>query len=50
MQRGARNGASAQLMKLAIARLTTEDIVAIAAYVASVAPPSGAANNAISTN
>lgn len=49
MQRGARNGASAQLMKLAIARLTTEDIVAIAAYVASVAPTS-AAPNVTSTN
>ena len=42
MQRGTRNGASAQLMKLAIASLTTEDIVAIAAYVASVPPTTGA--------
>lgn len=50
MQRGTRNGASAQLMKLAIARLTTEDIVAIAAYVASVPPTSGGAPNVTSTN
>jgi cytochrome c553 len=35
MQQGARNGASAQLMKLVVANLTGEDLVAIAAYVAS---------------
>jgi cytochrome c553 len=50
MQRGTRNGASAQLMKLAIASLTPEDLVAIAAYVASVPPTYGAPNNAVSTN
>jgi cytochrome c553 len=39
MQKGTRNGASAQLMKMAIARLDTDDIVAIAAYVAGLVPP-----------
>ncbi len=38
MQQGTRNGASAQLMKLVVANLTDEDMVAIAAYVASRAP------------
>lgn len=38
MQQGARDGASAQLMKLAVANLTDEDMVAIAAYVASRPP------------
>jgi cytochrome c553 len=41
MQQGSRNGASAQLMKLVVARLTGEDLVDIAAYVASL-PPSAA--------
>jgi cytochrome c553 len=35
MQRGARNGPSAQLMKLVVANLTADDMVAIAAYVSS---------------
>lgn len=39
MQQGTRNGASAQLMKLVIPKLTREDIVAIAAYVSSRMPP-----------
>ena len=39
MQKGTRNGASAQLMKLVVAKLTPEDMVAIAAYVASRVPP-----------
>jgi cytochrome c553 len=46
MQQGTRNGASAQLMKLIVANLTEDDLVAIAAYVASVkshAPSAGAA-------
>ena len=38
MQSGTRNGASAQLMKLVVARLTEEDMVAIAAYVSSRQP------------
>ena len=42
MQQGTRNGASAQLMKLVIANLTEEDMVAIAAYVSSRAPKSAA--------
>jgi cytochrome c553 len=42
MQQGTRNGASAQLMKLVVPNLTGEDIVAIAAYVASRLPPGGA--------
>jgi len=39
MQQGTRNGASAQLMKIAIAKLTPEDLVAVAAYVSSRLPP-----------
>jgi cytochrome c553 len=35
IQQGTRNGAAVQLMKLAISRLTPEDLVAVAAYVAS---------------
>jgi cytochrome c553 len=38
MQRGARNGASAQLMKLVVANLTADDMTAIAAYVSSRTP------------
>ena len=39
MQQGTRNGASAMLMKLIVANLTEEDMVAIAAYVSSRLPP-----------
>jgi cytochrome c553 len=39
IQQGARNGADAQLMKQAIAQLTAEDLVTIAAYVSSRVPP-----------
>jgi cytochrome c553 len=43
MQQGTRNGASAQLMKLVVRNLTPDDMVAVAAYVASrVPPPAGA--------
>lgn len=35
MQQGTRNGSQAQLMKLVVANLTQDDLVAIAAYVAS---------------
>ena len=35
IQQGTRNGAQAQLMKLVVANFTQEDLVAIAAYVAS---------------
>src|SRR5262245_43967520 len=35
IQQGARNGAAVQLMKMAIARLTPEDLVSVAAYVSS---------------
>ena len=38
IQHGTRNGAAVQLMKQAIANLTEEDLVAIAAYVSSRAP------------
>jgi cytochrome c553 len=38
MQQGTRNGTSAQLMKMAVANLTQEDLVAIAAYVSSRTP------------
>jgi cytochrome c553 len=43
MQQGTRNGASAQLMKLVVANLTEDDMVAIAAYTASRLPPGTAA-------
>ena len=43
MQQGTRNGASAQLMKLVVANLTEEDMVAIAAYVSSRLPPDAGA-------
>jgi len=42
MQRGSRNGASAQLMKLVVANLTSDDILEIAAYAASRVPPAAA--------
>ena len=38
IQQGVRHGEPAQLMKLAIANLTPEDLIAIAAYVASLKP------------
>jgi cytochrome c553 len=38
MQQGTRNGSQAQLMKLVVANLTEDDMVAIAAYVASRVP------------
>ncbi len=41
MQQGTRRGASAQLMKLVVANLTGEDMVDIAAYVASLTPRAG---------
>ena len=41
IQQGTRNGASVQLMKQAIANLTEEDLVAVAAYVSSRVPPRG---------
>jgi len=42
MQKGTRNGASSQLMKMAIAKLDKDDIVAIAAYVSGLMPPAPA--------
>ena len=45
IQQGTRNGASAQLMKLVVANLTKDDIVAIAAYVASRTPPAPVSSN-----
>lgn len=38
IQQGTRNGAAVQLMKLVVAKLTPEDIVAVSAYVASRFP------------
>ena len=38
MQQGTRNGPSAQLMKLVVANLTPDDLIAIAAYVSSLKP------------
>jgi cytochrome c553 len=35
IQQGARNGAAVQLMKMAIAKLTPDDLISIAAYVSS---------------
>jgi cytochrome c553 len=49
MQQGARNGASAQLMKMVVAKLTPEDMVAIAAYVASQFPPPAGVQTTLST-
>ncbi len=42
MKRGTRNGVSAQLMNPVIASLTVEDMTAIVAYLASIAPPTPA--------
>src|SRR5262245_19651439 len=39
IQQGTRRGDPAQLMKLAIAKLSPDDLIAIAAYVASLPPP-----------
>ena len=39
IQQGTRHGDPAELMKLTIAKLTPDDILAIAAYVASLPPP-----------
>jgi len=39
IQQGTRHGDPAQLMKLAIAKLTPDDLIAVAAYVASLTPP-----------
>jgi cytochrome c553 len=49
MQQGARNGASAQLMKMVVAKLTPEDMVAIAAYVASQFPPAAGVQTTLTT-
>ena len=38
IQQGTRNGAAVQLMKIAVAKLTEQDLVGIAAYVSSRAP------------
>jgi cytochrome c553 len=43
IQQGTRHGASAQLMKLIVANLTEQDMVSIAAYVASRIPTRAAA-------
>jgi cytochrome c553 len=40
IQQGVRNGDPAQLMKLAVTNLTPDDLIAIAAYVASRVPSS----------
>jgi cytochrome c553 len=50
MQQGTRNGSQAQLMKLVVANLTEEDMVAIAAYVASRPPTSTGVPAPISTS
>src|SRR5581483_8380683 len=38
IQQGTRNGAAVQLMKMAISKLTADDLVSISAYVASRVP------------
>jgi cytochrome c553 len=43
LQTGARKGASAPLMQPVVAKLTGDDLVAIAAYVTSLVPPPGPA-------
>lgn len=50
IQQGTRNSEPAQLMKMAIAKLTQEDMVAIAAYVASRVPPNAARPDATLTS
>jgi cytochrome c553 len=45
IQQGMRNSEGAQLMKLAMANLTKEDLVAVAAYVSSLAPVEGGPSN-----
>ncbi len=42
IQQGTRRGEPAQLMKMAIAKLTPDDLIAISAYVASLRPPTAA--------
>jgi cytochrome c553 len=49
MQQGTRNGASAQLMKIVVANLTEDDMVAIAAYVASRTPPAADSSKRLAT-
>ena len=46
MQRGSRNGASAQLMKLVVANLTADDMRDIVAYVSSRVPTAAATTTA----
>jgi cytochrome c553 len=50
MQQGTRNGSQAQLMKLVVANLTEDDMVAIAAYVASRPPVYGSTPAVTSTS
>jgi cytochrome c553 len=50
IQQGTRNGSQAQLMKLVVANLTPEDLVAIVAYVASRPPSAPQTVAAQSTN
>ena len=38
MQSGARNGSGAQLMKPVVAKLSEDDMLSVAAYLASLAP------------
>jgi len=44
IQQGTRNGEAVQLMKITIAKLTPDDILAVAAYIASLPPPRKARN------
>lgn len=46
MKRGTRNGLQAELMKPVIANLTIDDMTAIVAYLASIAPPAPARTDA----
>ena len=39
IQQGTRNGPAVQLMRLVVSKLTPEDMVDVAAYVASAFPP-----------
>jgi cytochrome c553 len=50
MQQGTRNGAAAQLMKMAVANLTEDDLLAVAAYVASRQPPRQTPERRMATN
>jgi cytochrome c553 len=50
IQQGTRNGAAVQLMKMAVARLTSEDLISVAAYVASRPVPRASKSERVLTH